>query len=382
MCGTGAFWFDGAQVDGVIALGDAVVFTSTEQQNKLVGQERTCTWNPNWEERCSDGVCDDTLQGYRQCTWLDGKAEPCTSQLALCDFTDNAQDCAPVDFAEVEGQLRKDCYESERRRYWTRYSFKALDLSDPDAPKFGDTLAMPKAEEAVSMLPSGRSLYYSYKQPADLSDDSRPHVRYFFKQIDFTTPAKPVLSASVNVPGELISVAGDLLYTKDLRWGETTAETYVHELARDGDSAALQASHRFAQRDVSKVVAEGSRLYVTHAPVQRWIGYYDSDSEISEEEQRTKLTLLAANGLAVSSEVDVDIYSSFEAVHDDRALFTVPGGLMIINVEDAEQPRAQAFFNTTGWPEQILFEDGEILIAAGRYGIHRFASDAWNLLDR
>ena len=55
-------------------------------------------------------------------------------------------------------------------------------------------------------------------------------------------------------------------------------------------------------------------------------------------------------------------------------------GLLVINVEDPASAHAQGFFNTTGWPEQILFEGGEITIAAGRYGIHRFDADAFNLL--
>jgi len=379
MCGNGAFWFDGAQVDGVIAIGDALVFTSTKMQDKVLGQEHRCSWGARWDQRCDGGVCEDALQGSRECSWLNGKAERCTSQLAVCDLTADGQDCTPVEFDDVEGQLEKHCYDNERHRYWTSYSFKALDLSDPAAPKFGAAITMPKAEEAVSILPAGKSLYYSFKLPTELDGDDRPVVRYFFKEIDFSQPGEPALSAAVNVPGELISVAGDMLYTKDLRWGETSAETYVHELERAGNVAALQASHRFAERQVSKVVAEGSRLYVTHAPIQRWSWYHENT--LDEDEQRTKLTLLAANGLEISSEVDVDVYSSFEAVHADRALFTVPGGLMIINVEDAAQPRAQAFFNTPGWPEQILFEDGEVLIAAGQYGIHRFASDQWNLLD-
>jgi hypothetical protein len=53
----------------------------------------------------------------------------------------------------------------------------------------------------------------------------------------------------------------------------------------------------------------------------------------------------------------------------------------VINVEQPAQPFAQAFFHTNGWPEQILFEAGEITIAASRYGIHRFDAEAFNLLS-
>ena len=127
---------------------------------------------------------------------------------------------------------------------------------------------MPRNDEAVSVLPYGTSLYYSYKQPFVLATDTRPHVRY-----------------------------------------------------------------------------------VTHSPIYQY-DYY-TDQGPSEEEQRTKLTMLAANGLAVSSEVDVDVSSTFEAVHQKRALFT--GGRYVpLSAAGAEGDSVVAFARIAGADAAIV----------------------------
>lgn len=233
---------------------------------------------------------------------------------------------------------------------------------------------MPANEQGVRVLPVGSSLYYTYQVPASVEGDLRPHVRYFFKELDLSDPSAPSVSEGINIPGELIAVDEDRLYTTDLRWSDERAETFVRELRRADGLAYLQASQRFAERQVSKVVVAGGQLLVSHGPI--YSGYFGP----TEEQQLVELTMLARRGLAVQGEVEVDSWSTLEAVHDGRALYTVPGGLLVINVEQPTAPFAQGFFHTNGWPEQILFEAGEITIAAGRYGIHRFDADAFNLL--
>jgi hypothetical protein len=292
----------------------------------------------------------------------------------VCDTSVDAETCEPVEFEDVRGQLDANCWDGERRRWWVSYEMAALDLSNPDAPSFGEAIRMPIEEEGVRVLPQGSSLYYTYKVPETIAGDARPHTRYFFKEIDFTKPLAPHVSSGINIPGELIAVDDDRLYTTDLRWTEERAETFLHELTRGEGLAYLQASRRFEAREVSKVVVSDGQLLVSHGPTYH--GYYGP----SEDEALVRLTMLAQSGLAPQGEVEIDSWSTLEAVHAGRALYSVPGGLLVINVENPAAPHAQGFFNTSGWPEQILFERGEITIAAGRYGIHRFDANAFNLL--
>lgn len=170
-----------------------------------------------------------------------------------------------------------------------------------------------------------------------------------------------------------------------MRWGEQRAETFVHELElaedENGDTlAALRASRGFPERDVRNVVVTEGNLLVSHQPV--YDRYYWHPGIEEEQEENTILTILGQDGLSARGDVEVDRWSTLEAAHEGRALYTVPGGLLVINVEDAAHPYAQAFFHSNGWPEQILFEGGDITVAAGRYGLYRFDATEWNLLSR
>ena len=55
---------------------------------------------------------------------------------------------------------------------------------------------------------------------------------------------------------------------------------------------------------------------------------------------------------------------------------------MMINLEQPRNPRAQAFFQHFGWSYDLLIEGGELLLAAGRYGIYQFSLDDFNLRAR
>jgi hypothetical protein len=374
-CGMGMGWFDGSQADGVFALGDKIVFVDARGETAPLGTRRTCElYTSNY---CEGGDCQDILQGYITCSSLSGGAEVCENHLVRCDLDDGEATCEPVPLDEARPLTADSCWEQEVQRVWSRYAFKALDVSDPDAPVFGGLVEMPRTEQGVSVLPDGDSLYYTYRVPVTVEDDDRPHVSYYFKHITFDDVQAPGVAARVNVPGELIAVSGSSLYTKDLRWGERSADTYLHELSIASSQASIESSRSFIDRDVTKVVVEGDRLYAVHSDASREYGYYYGDYTTKP----VKLALLGGDGLTLDAELDIDSWATLEAVHDERALFTVSGGLLMMNVEDASAPYAQAFFHSNGWPEQILFQDGEVLISAGMYGIHRFDADDANLLS-
>lgn len=79
--------------------------------------------------------------------------------------------------------------------------------------------------------------------------------------------------------------------------------------------------------------------------------------------------------------IDVDEWATFTDAQAGRALFRVSGGIMLINVKVPSAPFAQAYFPTPGWPQDILFEGSDIIIAAGPYGIYRFDASVFNLLS-
>jgi hypothetical protein len=376
-CGMGMGWFDGSQADGVFALGDRVVFVDARGEAEAIGSVRNCHYEGTFDN--CDGVnCQQVVEGWLDCSSTNGGAEECSGDLRRCDVVNAEFDCHPVQPAEVRDQLFESCTEYETFRGWSRYAFKALDIRNPDAPVFGELVSMPRTEEGVSVLPDGDSLYYTYQVPVRVEDDARRYVSYYYKQLAFDDVAALEVEPAVNIPGQLIAANDSRLYTKDLRWGTqgaqgTATDAYLHELSVADGRARIEASHAFTGRDISKLAVDDGRIYVTTTEIH--------DGVSAEYDPVTKLALLRADGLALENELDVDSWATLEAVHQDRALFSVGGGLLMMNVEDVTAPYAQAFFNSNGWPEQILFEEGEILISAGMYGIYRFDADDSNLLS-
>ncbi len=80
------------------------------------------------------------------------------------------------------------------------------------------------------------------------------------------------------------------------------------------------------------------------------------------------------------AEVEADSWAQLRDARSGRALFQVPGGLLVFNLDDPTAPYPQAFFATRGWPRDILVEGRQIIFAAGRYGIYAFDLDTVNLL--
>ena len=66
--------------------------------------------------------------------------------------------------------------------------------------------------------------------------------------------------------------------------------------------------------------------------------------------------------------------------HTFAALTGILDQLLVLNIDDASAPYAQAYFATRGWPRDIVVDGDDLLFAAGRYGIYKFDLDTFNLL--
>jgi hypothetical protein len=85
--------------------------------------------------------------------------------------------------------------------------------------------------------------------------------------------------------------------------------------------------------------------------------------------------------LSVLSELEIDTWMSFHDAYRGRAVFTAPGGLLVLNVEDDGAPYAQAFFPSMGIPRQFSLDGDALLFASGLYGVYRFDLNEMNLVS-
>ncbi|MDH4283472.1 MAG: hypothetical protein OEV36_12510, partial [Myxococcales bacterium] len=348
-----------------------------------------CSTYPSVATPCNSD--DDTCTYYTGgiiCRSLDGAAELCEGSIARCTYTRSPEEnyeCVEIGPNEVE--TSESCYDHELRRYWQRFTLDVLDLSNPSAPRLADAIELPRMDEAAGVVGGARRVFYTYRHPTIVSDDPRPYVAWYFRPIELGSPGDPVLGPAVNVPGELVAVDGTALVTEDLVWGERIAETVVRRLEwADPERAALVASHTVEGRAVDSLVLDGNgHVLLSHrAP---WSYGYGYDVAVSDaayspyvEGEPTRLRILDQTNLGQLSDVEIDSWATLEQAVSGRALFQVPGGLLLVSLSDATSPAAQAYFPTLGWPSEVLFEGDEILFAAGPYGIYRFDATETNLI--
>jgi hypothetical protein len=385
----GGDYFWSGSAPNVAVVDGAVVFPQTQGQNKLIGKETVCSQYPMYSGM-SSGPCSskgecpkpsDYYSGGITCTRLNGGQETCAGEISYCTYADADNGysvcCVPVDATKV--QLSTNCYTNDRIRYWTSYSLYVLDLTG-DAPRLTDPIEFATENQGLSVLASGKKVYYSYNLPYEVKGDTRPLLRYYIVEVDLSTPAKPTPAEPVNVPGELLAVDGNTIYTQDVIWGTSRAQSVINKLTLKDGLAYREASYLFANQIVQSVKLDGAG-HVLVAHNQTWDSSQAcSTTAYNDQTYNTKLTVLSTEDLAKISEIAVDSWATFKTAESGRALFQVSGGLMIINVQDPEAPFAQAYFATPGWPQDVLVENGNILIAAGPYGIYQFDASASNLL--
>lgn len=383
---------------GPLSVGDTMVFPSMENHRELTGRRYVRNFRPKRENRsyrqnCYDYDTDGNYQPkaceYHQggiycskLTRVDGtsEAEVCSGQLQTCKQDDKGNaTCTDVKLGDIPTDERK--YDYEQYRYWNTYHFDVLDLSNPAAPKLLSKISMPASEEAANAIPVGNKLYISYKKPARRPGDSRPYVRYFFKTIDLTRPSNPIESNPVNIPGTLIAVDGDTLLTRDTLWGDKVVETSINKLKVFGPLAYLQGVYRFTDQLVQNVALDhdGSALVSHQTPYYVNRDTHGSDYENYDRVNRLSILDLRAAQLNLRSTTDVDNWAVLKDARKGRALYQVPGGLLVMNLDNVDKPYAQAYFPTRGWPRDVNVEGNDIFFSAGPFGLYRFDLNINNL---
>ena len=368
----------------VHAVGNALAFVEQHPEEQSLGQTQVCESWPIDRGTCqSSGYADGCTQtyGYEACQTLDGNTV-CTGSFQECvyDAAESDFDCTEVSLAQH--QLHRNCYTYEAKRYWSRFEVEVVDLSQPDAPTLAPTVTTTRADEAVSVLVDGADLWLSYKQPYTVPGDPKPYVRHFSRRLDLSNPAQPVLGAGINLPGQLLAVAGARLFTRDPVWGSTQIEAAVARLLLGNGVATLEAHRRFADQYVESIALDGAgHVLISHRGYDNWYYGYSNDVSAGAQDPGQQLTIVDAAGaqLDVLATATVDSWATLKDARAGRALFQVPGGLLVFNLDVPTAPWPQAYFATKGWPREILVDGRKIVFAAGRHGIYEFDLDQSNL---
>jgi hypothetical protein len=378
-CGWGWGW--GYGDTSTMATSSALVLPVREWVSEVVGTERRCRTYPveeyvdcafeNEEDQARE--CSRYAGGIT-CVSLDGAPEVCSGSLLLCEYDEDWNSlCEEIPADAVE--TAENCYENDRYRYWNRATYHFVDLSDPTAPRVGDTHRFGDTDEFISSLVVDDTVYMSYTEPLGVGEDGRAYVRYFFRALDAADPSAVRVADPVNVPGELLRVDGADLLTQDLVYGEEVIETSLARLTLYEGRAYLQSRLDLPNQAVERVVSDGdTRLLVAHRSASY---HYDETADY-----RAKLSVVdtSGSGLSLASTVTVDDWASLQTARNGRALYQVPGGLLVVDVSSAASPQASAFYPTRGWPRAFTLVDTDVVFPAGRFGLYRLPFEAYNLI--
>ncbi|MEZ4267014.1 MAG: beta-propeller domain-containing protein [Myxococcota bacterium] len=413
-----------------LVVGDALVFMEWRYETEAAGTREVCvTAGPGYTGDGKPGVDpeepprptepvdpadggggaagDEPVEGETYtvgevvCTSENGATPYCQGEIWECTWFET--DCHQVDPGSIT--TTTVCRDEPLTRTWQRWVLHTLDLSDPTKPALAEPIEMPKEDQGVTAVVDGDTLYYSYRRPHVVEGDTRPFVKYFVRAIDLGTPSAPVVGAGVNVPGELLAAQGTTLFTHDHVYNDTMVESAVSRLTLSGDKATLMARKRFGERQVlAMLIDEAGRALVTHrAP---WEGGSGSGTvggtvggtgvetggstgavpsagaakaDDATDQDTTTLSVLSADTLSQLSAVPVHPWATLRAALASRAVFQVPGGLLVMNLETPAKPFPQAWFATSAWPAELVPHGDTLLFAGGRYGVYRLDLTAFEL---
>ncbi len=379
------------------AVNNALAFPSYTQQSELLGTTTYRRTYPDVNRSRYDAGCYSHDGNYTpkaciyyggsircsQLTHTDGTVEPeiCQGNMFRCQQDNQGeQTCEPIDENAIA--TREHTYENETYRRWTSVSLDVLDLTDSTNPQFAPPVSLSDSEEFAGIATSDTALHVSVKVPYKIEGDSRPYVKYYDRKVDLSTPSSPAVHVPINIPGSILEVDGETLITQDLLWGEKIIEASINKLTVQDGLAYLQGTTRFEDQQVNQVMLDrAGHVLVDHK--KAWLANYeDNYYDWDEYDQLNKLTLIDLEGedFTALAEVEIDNWAQLKDARAGRALYQVPGGLLVINLDNEVQPYAQAYFPIQGWPQDVRINDDTIYFSAGRYGLYHFDVNASNLL--
>jgi hypothetical protein len=219
---------------------------------------------------------------------------------------------------------------------------QVLDLSDPQAPNLSEPIAPGSGARPLSAFAHGSSVYDVYRArargAADRGDLAR--ARFYFRRIDLSRPSQPALGEPINVPGQLVAVDGEDLFTREFVRRGSGFETVLHRLVLRDGRAQLRATHSFGGRMVFALQTDGRG----HVLADLGEALADFLFEPFYAPQPTDLRVLEATTLERLGQVRVGPYGQRVDVHAGRALYSAAEGYVLLDLEDPTAPEFRRYF--------------------------------------
>jgi hypothetical protein len=252
-------------------------------------------------------------------------------------------------------------------RYWSNMQLFVVDLSNPTTPVLLPKIRLDSNHESVGVIVSGSDLWLNYKRSEVSTNPKQAQAKYFAKRLDLRNPAAPVFGKEINIPGQLMAVAGNQLYTRDFHWNAKDAiEHSLEMLTVQDDLAYSQASLLLENQMVLNLIEDNGKVFASTALSY---GYVSST---------TTLYAVANKTFVPQASLQLEKWNNARDARNGKVLLDVSGGILLYDFNQAT-PIAQAFFPMGGWSSKATILGQQIYLPAYSFGIYQFDFATVNL---
>jgi len=274
-----------------------------------------------------------------------------------------------------------DCYDCGPSYYQDQPDYiYVVDMSDPDAPRLASTVQLDNIQWAWGLRASGRQLYLS--DYTAFQRDNYWWARYDLLPIDLTDASNPVVRDRINIPGYVVDVKGDKVFTVEGYYNQDYSQytSWLHALQIFDGAAYLQSSVQLPGY-AYYVSIDGTSAFTTSNAYEPVLD--PRTQEVLTYTYRTTLSAIDISDignlrLAGSADVPTD-WGYLRKVEGGRAFVSGGPGLYVFDVRDVEAPRFESFFRTWGWVMDIVLDGNKAYLPSGYYGVQVLDLDAYNV---
>ncbi len=252
-------------------------------------------------------------------------------------------------------------------RYWSNLQLFVVDLSNPTTPVLLPKIKLENNHESVAIIANGSDLWLNYKRPEVSTNPKQAQAKYFAKRLDLRNSAAPVFGKEINIPGQLMAVVGNQLYSKDFHWNaKGNIEDSLEMLIVQDDLAYSQASLLLENQLVLNLIEDNGKVFASTAAS---IGFVPSS---------TTLYAVANKTFVAQASLKPEIWNNVRDARNGKVLLDVSGGILLYDFNQTT-PSAQAFFPMGGWSSKATIVGQQIYLPAYSFGIYQFDFATVNL---
>ena len=290
-------------------------------------------------------------------------------------------------------EIEERCYEEDVIEKYRVIDIEILKLENPENPVFAETIEFSKDKnmDLDSIISDEKSIYVNYSIPVEVEDSNLSFSRYYFQAVDLSNPEQPEFGPEINIPGRLRMLDGNKIVTENFSWLEPSnynSSTLTHSLVvleLQEDLAVIKAIKTFIEDETMETVFINDE-YAYVIQKERYYSYWENNSAGAGRNFNSgaSMTIIELDNpdLEEVSKIELDHKSYLKMASHEKAFFSLPDGLLIVDLEDIENPEAQAYLSLKGWPESIVVNSDKVYVSAGEYGLYVENLDLRNLEER